>query len=360
MSAEAVVSEPVGVDKELAEIEKQLESLPTPSEEAQPSKQSKQEPEQIPAEKQAVQPANKEEQKANEQQAVQVDEEKKPEKLSNEDWAAARVAASKKLEKAQQEWSAKEKQLSDEINALKVKYEQQPVKTEPQKREAQNALPPEQVFAAYHNALSGKIENAEAVINAAKTIIGKMSHEDIQKVIGMAETGLFGSSSNDILNLAKEEIGVATARWITDQKIKNEQEAKRQEFFSKRNASFKKVVETYPELKDQNSELFKAIPALREKYIGKFSQDGTVISKGPLFDLIKEADWPERVTPLFIELFNAQKNQTANATTEKTKQIEELKRSPESGGHSGARQPITEVEAIEKQLEALGTIGPGG
>lgn len=357
MSAEAVVSEPVGVDKELAEIEKQLESLPTSSEELQPSP-PKPEPEQAPAEKPADQPATKEEAKVEEpQQAVQAEpEEKKPDRLSNEEWAAARVAASKKLEKAQQEWAAKEQKLSEELNALRAKAEQVQVP----KVEAPKSLPPEQVFASYHAALSGKIDNADAVASAAKTIIAKMSHEDIQKVVGMAETGLFGQASSEVLQLAKEEMGAAAVRWISDQKGKTEQEAKKQEFFAKRNASFQKVIDTYPELKDQNSELFKAIPALREKYIGKFSQDGTVISKGPLFDLIKEADWPERVTPLFVELFNSQKNQAKAVAVETVKTKEELKRSPESGGHSGARQTPTELEALEKQLESLGTIGPGG
>ena len=353
--ASAKVQEPVSSEQEIAEIRSQLESLPTPLDSVQPEIEM---PEEKVAEEKAVQPADKTTPKAEEIKQVE-DTEGKPEKLTNEDWAAARVAAGKKLEKERAEYSEKERKYQQELADLKKQMEE--LKT-PRQPEAQK-LPPEQVFARYHDALSGKFGNAEqadSVARAAKTIIGRMNISDLQRVVTHAESGAFGGASGEIAELARSEMGPASVRWINEQRSREEQSAKVSDWRTRNAQSFGKVVNDFPELKDPNSEFGKAFQAMRDKYIGTFDAKGNALTRGPLFGLHMEPDWPERLAPVFTELLKAQKTSAAIADAETKAKETEIKRSPESGGHSGATQSPSEIDAIKKQLREMGNIGPGG
>lgn len=354
-------------DTEIADIESRLETAGPISnlsddrkpQEAQPVPPEKKEGEQAPAKE----PEGKEaegkpdesqvEKKAEPEQDANklMDGWDKPDfQPQNKDWAALRRVL-----------KAKEEQLAQIESRLRSQPEAPEKKNDAdggEKDSGARKMPPEQVFDLYEKASRGAIENADSVEAAARKVVSEMSVAEIRAVAQKAANGLFGSRSPQILDLAKSEMPIAIARELDETKEEEEEKAKSDSFRNTVAASMGKMLEKRPELKDANSEMFKFAATYRDRMIGKFGEDGSVLSKGPLFDFVASSpDWPEHIVPLMAEAFELQTLRSKVAGADALRKKVDAQRSPEPGGRGVvSRQPETEIDQIEQRLAQAGRI----
>jgi len=221
------------------------------------------------------------------------------------------------------------------------------------------ATPPEQAFKQLNDALTGKAEDAATATQTAKAAIQAMPVEDVRKVIAMAERGELGEDSANILALAREELAPAIDRALQARDVLEGERQQTEKWQQDNDASLRKMAEQHPDLAKTDSALFKFLADFREKYVAKLDEQGNVTEKLALYPLMSDPNWPEKVIPVAVELFNAQglsaKAREADALKEKL----DRQRTPAGGGNHpspGDKGTSTDVEELEKQLAGLGNI----
>lgn len=246
------------------------------------------------------------------------------------------------------------KEAQAQIDELKRSRAEPP----PAPTETKATVPADKLFMQLNDALTGPAEDAASATQTAREAIEKLPVSDIRKIVERAQRGEFGDKSANILALAKDELTPALARDLEARDAQQQEQQKSAEWQSKNAASLASVVEKNPDLNKPDSDLFKFLGKFREEHIAKLDKDGKVVEQGPLYPLMSDPLWPEKVIPLAVKMFNATQAEAKAKEADTLKKKLADKVTPTGGdGHAVAVGATSELDQLENDLKALGTVG---
>ena len=309
------------VDRELDEVEQKLEGLGT------------------------VSTTFPEEEEFNQQKKPETSEEEKPE--------------TEEEEESETEETVEEQEEVEHEEAT----EEQGEKSEPEKKEP--SVSDDQVFEALIKAKSGGYDvDNDKIEKQAVGIINNMSPKQLLQIVDKAQQNVYGDDSVDILNEAKSALAIASTRQQLAKEENEKKSAEQQKFNEKVGQSLEKTAKKFPALTDSDSDFSKFMITWREENIAKIDSKGKVISKGPLFSLLQNPNWPELVAKYAHDSFlsssaDGMKEELEKRRQKETDDVTSLASDTTSSDEAskGSKTDLdSEADEIEKKLASMGTM----
>lgn len=226
-------------------------------------------------------------------------------------------------------------------------------------KKQEESLGATEVISAYINAKLGKFgERSKAIERDALTVMDGYAPSEWLKIRDAAMRGDFGSASEDVLDVVREQLPIANARVYDaqiaqehEQKTIAEQHRKMQEAHTQ---SYERACAKYPDMRNEQSPFRKHVEAFKSEFVFRI-EDGKITHKGPLFELLKTPNWPEVIVDLAAKSYSAGQQPQ---TTSSGKQVITIQRpaaepsgKPSTGVASGSR-----LAQLEATLASMGTI----
>lgn len=212
-------------------------------------------------------------------------------------------------------------------------------------------LSPDDVMMAVARARNDEFENSAEVLRRAKAVIEsnftpRQLHEFLQK----AESKQFGEYSDDLAMFISEEGPKIMLAQAARQESEREQQSQLQEQQNAIVQSAQRVIEKYPELKDQQGEQRRALDKFIEENVGTLDAQGNLVNPGPLANMLLQPDWPERVADLFKRVYKpAPQRQEVNAPAAES--------AGSGGGGNATQKGGTRLQELEQKLRSYGKVG---
>lgn len=335
-------------DPKIEALEEQMEGMVNPAH-----------PVPLPATEteQDVQPETDKEEKLDEEKLEGQEADDWPEDESSENWKKAREnyrGLKSKLHQTEEEKNQEIERLQKENEELKGSTPE----SKPDE-EQQETLKPEDIFISLARARGGEYggDQNDSVESAALVAIGTLTPEELVHVQENATKNRYGSYSADIVDAVKEALPMALARdrGQPEQQDNAETQGVDEDWQKENQDSFAKLAEENPDLSNKESELFLFMQGWWDKNVYTKDEKGEVKERGPLFGVLADPRFPEK---LFIPMKEAFDTQVAlgNITQKRKTEIEEqrsrsskARRGPDSAGEASK----TRLEELENQMAGM-------